>query len=190
MHVRGDPVSEQSTLLTADEYFRVAPPDWKRCELIDGALVVSPNPTIRHITLVKRLLRIFFAAEDRGLLDVYPEPNVVLAEHQVPQPDLAIVLPSSRERVKEKAIVGPPDLAIEVLSPSTRRYDLGPKKRAYARAGVLRYWVVDPADDQVLIYRIPEPRLGYGRPRILRPPARLVDEDLGVEVDLTALFAR
>ena len=39
---------------------------------------------------------------------------------------------------------GPPLLAVEVLSPSTRRIDLGTKRLAYEAAGVPAYWLVDP----------------------------------------------
>jgi len=41
-------------------------------------------------------------------------------------------------------VSGPPELAVEVLSPSTRRFDLGMKKDLYAESGVENYWIIDP----------------------------------------------
>ena len=43
-----------------------------------------------------------------------------------------------------RGIEGPPDLAIEVISPSNKRHDLVRKRSLYARAGIREYWLVDP----------------------------------------------
>jgi len=55
--------------------------------------------------------------------------------------------------IGEKAAHGAPDLAIEVLSPSTRRKDLVVKRLLYERIGVVEYWIVDPKRDAVQVYR-------------------------------------
>jgi Uma2 family endonuclease len=52
-------------------------------------------------------------------------------------------------------------LAVEVLSPSTRRRDLSNKLRLYERAGVTEYWVLDPVEDSVEVYGLNEG--GYRR---------------------------
>lgn len=46
-----------------------------------------------------------------------------------------------------------PDLAVEVRSASTWRYDIGSKKAAYERAGLPELWLVDTAADVVLVFR-------------------------------------
>jgi len=46
--------------------------------------------------------------------------------------------------ITQKNVTGPPDLVIEVLSPSTGYYDLTEKKDVYAEFGVKEYWMVDP----------------------------------------------
>ena len=60
------------------------------------------------------------------------------------QPDVLVVLPDGNARVELRGIEGPPDLVIEVVSPSNRGRDLLTKRALYARAGVREYWLVDP----------------------------------------------
>lgn len=51
----------------------------------------------------------------------------------------------SRESIiEEHAVVGPPDLVVEVLSPSSVKCDRVMKLHSYARFGVAEYWIVDP----------------------------------------------
>ncbi len=54
--------------------------------------------------------------------------------------------------IKENGIYGAPDLVVEVISPSTMRYDRGPKMQAYAKAGVKEYWLVTPLARSVEVY--------------------------------------
>ncbi|MFV1996366.1 MAG: Uma2 family endonuclease, partial [Verrucomicrobiales bacterium] len=60
------------------------------------------------------------------------------------QPDLVFVSKAHQSLLHKDGIHGGPDLVVEILSPSTAKFDLGHKKAIYARCGVLEYWVVDP----------------------------------------------
>ena len=51
------------------------------------------------------------------------------------------------------AIVGAPDLLVEVLSPSTSGRDKGIKAKLYARFGVAHYWLVDPVERTLETFR-------------------------------------
>jgi Uma2 family endonuclease len=53
-------------------------------------------------------------------------------------------------------VEGPPDVAVEILSPSTRGNDVFLKKAAYARAGIPEYWIVDPDLGRVEVFRLKE----------------------------------
>jgi len=64
------------------------------------------------------------------------------------------VLVVRRELVTERDVTGVPLLAVEVLSPSSRRRDLGDKLTAYRGAGVPSYWVVDPVDPRLRAWRL------------------------------------
>jgi Uma2 family endonuclease len=69
---------------------------------------------------------------------------VILAEHEVFQPDILFVSNDRREIMTPANIQGAPDLVVEILSPSTRRNDRGHKLGVYSRCGVREYWIVDP----------------------------------------------
>ena len=92
---------------------------------------------------------------DRGPIGVVlPAPiDLVLSRHDVVQPDLLVVVGARPAAVTERDVQGPPDLAIEVLSPSTRRLDRGRKRALYDRAGVGEYWLVDPEGEKVTVHR-------------------------------------
>lgn len=183
IHERRGPMQDQPDHLTVDDYFRVTPPDVRRWELLGGVLVVSPSPWMWHQELVKRLLWALQPLEARGLGRAWTDPNVVLGERDVVDPDVVYVRAERRQIVEEHAILGPPDLVVEVLSPSTRRRDLTVKRRLYARTGVL-YWAVDPKGPHVEVFR-PGTRRGV----VVAPPEVLREPALDLEVDLAALFA-
>ena len=73
------------------------------------------------------------------------------------EPDLLFVAHEHMERFTKKHLKGAPDLAIEVLSPSTWRRDLTAKREAYARSGVREYWVVDPEAERIEVFRATGP---------------------------------
>ena len=109
-------------------------------------------------------------------------------------PDEAVRVVGGRRIVEEAGLAGAPDLVVEVLSPSTAERDRGEKRRLYERQGVREYWIVDPAENRVDVYRFgpgtgagPTLRLGperFGR----RLPVRLGDTQVGV-IDLSGIFA-
>ncbi|WP_052465871.1 Uma2 family endonuclease [Mobilicoccus massiliensis] len=120
------------------------PDDGNRYELVDGALIVTPAPVPRHQRVSGRLFLALCAACPAGL-EVFAAPfEVRLAPNAVVQPDLVVVDPDALD---ETGLTGPPLLAVEILSPSTRLIDLGLKKTRYELAGCPTYWAVDPGDD-------------------------------------------
>ncbi|WP_340455134.1 Uma2 family endonuclease [Oceanobacillus sp. HCA-5259] len=68
------------------------------------------------------------------------------------QPDLFVIC--DRKKIKDTNIVGAPDFVIEVLSPSTARIDRWIKFNSYEKAGVKEYWIVDPANMFVEVYKL------------------------------------
>jgi Uma2 family endonuclease len=119
------------------------PDDGMRHELIDGELIVTPTPRVRHQDGVMALTEILqpYVLEHRlGRFYNLPADLEVLPD-QLTQPDLFVVPPGTRFDRWEGAPT--PILVIEVASPSTARYDRGTKRRFYQRAGVAEYWIVD-----------------------------------------------
>ena len=140
--------------LTYEDFARI-PEDGQRHEILDGVHVVSPAPGRRHQRVSSRLsARLETFVEKKGLGEVYPAPfDVRLSEHDVLEPDLLFISSGRIEILTEDHVLGAPDLAIEILSPSSRRRDLGKKLARYEKLGVLEYWVLDPIEDTVLIFR-------------------------------------
>jgi Uma2 family endonuclease len=84
-------------------------------------------------------------ARSKGLGKVYTAPiDVLLTDLASPvQPDVLFIASDRLDIVKEEFIEGPPDLTIEVLSPSNWLDDRRTKFRLYAQAGVREYWIID-----------------------------------------------
>jgi Uma2 family endonuclease len=122
------------------------PDDGWRHELIDGVLVMTPAPSSRHQDVVLELA-VLLRENCPSHLKVMIAPfDVALAVDTVVQPD---VLVARRRDVTDRDLPTAPVLAVEVLSPSTRRLDLTLKKSRLAEAGCPSYWAVDPgAGDQ------------------------------------------
>lgn len=127
------------------------PDDGHRYELIDGALVVTPAPRVQHQVVLFRLARILDDVCPPEFAVLVAPVDVVLADDTVIQPD---VLVAPRDAFTETELPGPPKLAVEVLSPSTRGMDLLLKKDRLERAGCADYWVIDSETPSILAWRL------------------------------------
>lgn len=121
------------------------PDDGNRYELVDGELLVSPSPRMLHQLGVTALFRAVDAhARDHRLGVTLASPaDLDLREGQLVQPDLFVIGHAPGARPNEWSEVGVPILVVEVLSPSTARYDRILKRRLCQRTGVPEYWIVD-----------------------------------------------
>ena len=137
---------------TLDELHRL-PDDGNKYELVRGELFVTPPPSVTHETILVRLSRLlepFVAKHQLGF--VFHPRAVVRAEGSEVEPDLMVRAPTpSTARDWEDLPV--PILVLEVLSGSTRRRDVGPKRDFYVDLGVAEYWVVDPKAKTVRLVR-------------------------------------
>ena|SRR2546421_2561365 len=143
--------------LTYDDYLALPlSDDGRRYEILDGELYVSPTPLIRHQLVSQNLFRILdrHVLENRlGLLFNVPV-TVVLARTTIPIPDLVFVRNDRSSIITEKEIAGPPDLVVEILSPSSKKQDRVIKARLYARYRVREYWIVDPKSQTLEIFEL------------------------------------
>lgn len=136
------------------EDYAALPEDGQRYEIVNGVLVMTPAPSPEHQDIVGEIfaylrLRIKLA----GLGRVFPSPiDVELGPKYVFQPDVVVLLNAHLDRVGEKKIIGAPDLAVEVVSPSTGIMDRVAKYAAYARAGIAEYWIVKPTQKTVEVF--------------------------------------
>lgn len=131
---------------TVDDLDRL-PDDGLQYELLDGLLLVTPAPIPVHQRAIGNLHLLLRAACPPGnevfLAPLDWRPDLLTSL----QPDLLVV---RNEDVGEANVTAPLVLAVEVLSPSTRRKDLVLKRSKYEDSGVACYWVVDPAAPSLL----------------------------------------
>lgn len=177
------------TRITVADY-RALPDDGKRYELIEGDLDVTPAPGTRHQRVAGRVFVALDAYAERVGGEALITPiDVVIDEHTCLQPDVIYVAPGNAEIVGEELVEGPPDLVVEVLSPSTRRKDVLVKSRLYARFGVPACWIFDPDLDRLEAfvleagtYRL---ALQASTPDVVEPPGAP-----GLQLDLKRVFGR
>jgi len=123
-------------------------------QLINGMFVKSPSPTVNHQRLVKRLEWRLIPLEKNGAGELlYAPMDVYFTDTEVYQPDILFISKARLGIIKEKVVEGAPDLVIEVLSPTTGYYDLRHKMKIYEASGVKEYWIVDPMERSVEVYK-------------------------------------
>jgi len=129
-------------------------PDDKRVELIGGDFYMVPSPSVIHQRIaanIEDILRDYVKGNHLG--EVFYAPlDVVLTPYDVVQPDVMFVSGERGRIVTEANIQGPPDLLVEVLSPSTGERDRTIKKKLYARSGVRELWLVNAATQVVEVF--------------------------------------
>ena len=170
------------------------PDDGNRYEAIDGELYVTPAPTWRHQRISQRL--------EQALIRLLEEPGHAVVAHapiavEFPatgegvQPDIVCVSSARRGIICEEGIRGPPDLVIEILSPTTARRDRGVKRKLYERQGVSEYWIVDHEAEAVEVWTFAAEAGGPGasahRRFTDRLPVHHAGEPVG-EIDLAEVF--
>lgn len=150
------PVTER---MTAEEYLARPYEDEHRWEELVGGVIVVDKPLLRHQRICGELYAALVvwtrADRERGLAAL--PIDVLVGEHDVYGPD---VLWYSAARAPERRAPRPyavPDLAVEVRSPGTWRYDIGAKKAGYEKRGLPELWLVDTAAEVVLVFRRSKP---------------------------------
>lgn len=122
------------------------------CQLINGELIMSPAPSPNHQQVLRRLFKIVDrVTQEKGELFFAPI-DLYIDNKNVFQPDLVYLSEVNKKYLTERGIEGPPDLIVEIISPSNSYTDRNQKKSSYLKFGVKEYWIVDPANKTVEIY--------------------------------------
>jgi Uma2 family endonuclease len=114
-------------------------------EIIDGELIVSRQPHLRHaavLAAVSQLIRP--AVKALGGL-VLVEPGIVWSDEAEDNviPDIAIVLPDRLHLATGRTLSGTPNIVMEVVSEGSIEVDYVKKRDLYARTGAQEYWIID-----------------------------------------------
>ena len=165
--------------------------DDKLWELIDGMPYAMAAPSQRHQEillqlgrmignfLVGKTCKVFVAPFAVRLNEAYGDDTVLL-------PDLLVVCDMAK--LDGKCCVGAPDMAIEILSPSTAVRDRVIKLKRYLNAGVREYWIVDPDSRTISVHLLMDRQYvisayAYGEDAAV--PIHVLD---GCTIDLTEVF--
>jgi Uma2 family endonuclease len=127
-------------------------PDGYRLELDEGVLVVYGAPADRHQLCSGNLYFSLRLACPPEYL-VIPAAGVAMSQAQFRIPDLKVIKAGT---YGPKYSTVPPELVVEIASPSTSRYDQTRKKQVYAEFGIPDYWIVNPDADkpEITAYRL------------------------------------
>jgi Uma2 family endonuclease len=112
--------------------------------------------------------------------------EVYLDEHNVFEPDVLYLKPDSKCKVEDKRLRGAPDLVVEVLSPSTAKYDRQEKYQAYEKHGVDEYWIVDPIHETLEVWTIAEEQ--FSRQGAYAKNDSFTSKTLGETVEVKVIF--
>ena len=132
--------------MTARQFLELGEdPPGVRLELVDGEVAVSPIPIPAHSHVVAALAAVLVPHVRRKKLGrIYLDVDTIFGEHDVRRPDILYFSAGRVHLIGKKAMEGPPDLCVEILSPSSRTIDKKDKFRQYEGAGVAYYWIIDP----------------------------------------------
>lgn len=129
--------------------------DGQHVEWVNGVVIQMASITERHDATTRFLATLFQAfLELSGGGRVLQDPMVMRLEAigSARTPDIQILLPDKLGFLKENQVVGPADLVVEVVSPTSHRRDRVEKFSEYERGGVPEYWIIDPIYQEPLFY--------------------------------------
>jgi Uma2 family endonuclease len=122
-------------------------PPGVRLELVNGEVAVSPRPSLDHSYTLVRIARILDTyIDENDLGQLFTDVDTIFGEFDVRCPDLLFVRKNRLRLLKKKAVEVPPDLCIEVVSPTTVHIDRDDKFGQYRDAGIPCYWIIDPIE--------------------------------------------
>lgn len=139
---------------TLEDY--LALPEGTRVEMLDGRFYEMAGPTTSHQGVAGYLYQHFWnhIKNHKGTCRAFVSPIDVQVDAEdtrtILQPDVVIVC--DRNKITRARIVGAPDLVVEVVSPSNRKWDTMVKKQRYFETGVKEYWIVFPKERKVWVY--------------------------------------
>jgi Uma2 family endonuclease len=164
--------------MTARQFHQLGEdPPGVRLELVEGNIAVSPSPLPRHSRVEKRLSNILLNhIIENDLGELLGDTDTIFGPHDVRRPDL-IYFTKAREHLiqEDEAIEGPPDLCVEIISPTSGTVDRRDKFKQYAKGRVANYWIVDPRLKTIEAFRLVSGRYriakrGQGNETVSLPP--------------------
>jgi Uma2 family endonuclease len=141
--------------VTFDEFCQRIREDQK-ADLIDGVIYMASPENLDAHRLFRWLYRLMtdFVEETDGGEIFGSRVAFRLNDINTPEPDIAFLRKDQLHRAIRGVIEGPPDLAIEIVSPDSVERDYEAKRLLYQRSGVQEYWIIDEHEELIILYRL------------------------------------
>lgn len=137
---KSNQVNEQP--MTYEDY--AALDDGHRYELAGGILeFMSPAPSVLHQVISFELQKRIADTCEAEYMILYAPVDLILSETEIRQPDLVLIHRSRLHILSKRGIEGPPDIVLEIISPSTLKRDKVEKWKTYAEYRIPEYWMID-----------------------------------------------
>jgi len=138
---------------TVDDYYSF--PEDLRCEIIDGQIYYQAAPSRIHQEISMELAGTIreYIKSNKGSCKIYAAPFAVKLNEDdktVVEPDISVIC--DPRKLTDRGCTGAPDWIIEISSPSNLNHDYIRKLNLYSDAGVREYWIVNPAEESILVY--------------------------------------
>ncbi|MGH9834129.1 MAG: Uma2 family endonuclease [Blastocatellia bacterium] len=129
-----------------------------RAEWVDGEIVLMPSPaSIEHQEIggfLYAILRVYVEVNNLGRVVHAPYVMKMAAISRGREPDLIFVERDRLYLITHMYLDGPADLAVEIVSPDSKKRDRKEKFAEYERAGVREYWIIDPDHHKSEFYEL------------------------------------
>jgi len=141
-----------------EEFMEIYEKSDLRMEFINGEIYLLSSPNIGHQRILGRLYVAFNEYFEDKVCEVFLAPFDVhfrkkdIKEPDVMQPDLLVACDLEGNINEKGKYMGTPTLVIEILSDNTRSKDMVEKLNTYMLSGVKEYWIIDPKQEQIVIY--------------------------------------
>ena len=128
--------------------------DLEGYEYVKGELVPMSPPSMEHGEISSNVhLTLGVYVRENQLGRSYIAETTFQLDDRLVKPDVAFVSTERLPENREKGSPIPPDLAVEVVSPTDKQYDVTEKAFAYLKAGTRLVWVIEPVAKTVMVYR-------------------------------------
>jgi Uma2 family endonuclease len=154
---------EQRIKMSYEEYL-AWPAESRQTEWVDGEMIIFMPPVTIHQKIADfllQLLALYTKLSEQGIVISAPFEMLLHPDGKSREPDIVFIAAEHLDRLTDKRLDGPADLAIEVISDESVGRDRGDKFYEYQASGVREYWIIDPrpGKERVDCYRLmPEGR--------------------------------
>ena len=148
-------VPTRSGSFTYDDFCALVTEDQK-ADLIDGVIYMASPENVDANKLFLWLVTVInLYVRQKKLGQVFGSRVACrLDDNNAPEPDILFVSAEHEDRIRPGGVEGPPDLALEIVSPESVDRDYDTKRRQYQRFGIPEYWIVDEEEQRVTLLRL------------------------------------